>query len=345
MRAGTLQVGQKLRGRWTDFDFAPLKNSAALLVTSFQAHALFFALIAAYMIGMLYVLSLTGTRVDMGVSWIMRSLMGLIIPTTLLSILIMRFMHMVYFIRPKTSPTIYLAKDMGRFLSSPARLLNAAPMILVLVYFVLCFSTIKELVPVVNPFSWDTTFMELDRTLHFGMDPWRILQPVLGYAPITFLLNIVYNVWFVVVWMAFVWMAFAKRQSELRLQYLLAYILGWSIGGSLLAVVFSSAGPVYYGNLGLGADPYAPLMSYLRSVSEVVPLWALDTQDMLWESYQNDGKGLVSGISAMPSMHNVAAMTIALLGWKINRKAGIAGSLFALAIFLGSIHLGWPLCD
>ena len=43
----------------------------------------------------------------------------------------------------------------------------------------------------------------------------------------------------------------------------------------------------------------------------------------------------------MPSMHNVAAMTIALLGWKINRKAGIAGSLFAFAIFLGSIHLGW----
>ena len=193
----------------------------------------------------------------MGLSWVLRCLVGLIIPTTLLSILIMRFLHMVYFVRPKTSPTIYLLKDMGRFLRSRARWLNAAPMIATLVYFILCFSTIKQLVPVINPFSFDMTFMELDRTLHFGMDPWRILQPILGYAPITFILNLVYNLWFVIVWMAWVWMAFAKRQSELRLQYLLAYILGWSIGGSLLAVVFSSAGPVYYGNLGLGADPYA----------------------------------------------------------------------------------------
>ncbi len=324
-----------------------LERSGTFMVrlgVSFRAHGIFFVLIAAYLLGMAVVINLaglTGPGIEAWPFWMLYSFVGYIVPTTLLSVVVMRFLNMVVYVRPEGSPTVYLVKDIWRFLSSPARLLNAIPMTFVLIYFVLCFSTIKDAVPMVNPFSWDMTFMELDRVLHFGMDPWRILHPVLGYAPVTFLLNIVYNIWFVVIWMAWVWLVFAERQSVLRLQYLVAYFLSWSIGGSLLAIVFSSAGPVYYGNLDLGANPYAPLMSYLRATSEIVPLWAVDTQDLLWEAYLNDGKGLVSGISAMPSMHNTAAMMIALLGWRISRRAGIAGSLFALGIFLGSIHLGW----
>ena len=312
------------------------------LATSFRAHFVFFVLVITYLSGMMIVLNLAGMQVEMGPLWMLRTFLGFIVPTTLLSILIMRFLHMIYYVRPEGSPTIYLAKDIWQFLSSPRRLLNAIPMIFVLIYFVLCFSTIKDAVPLVNPFSWDMTFMELDRTLHFGMDPWRILHPILGYAPITFLLNIIYNVWFVVVWMAWVWLAFAEKQSALRLQYLIAYFLSWSIGGSLLAIVFSSAGPVYYGNLDLGANPYAPLMSYLRATSEIVPLWAINTQDLLWEAYLNNGQGLVSGISAMPSMHNTAAFMIALLGWadQFALRASL-GHCLRLAFSLGSIHLGW----
>ena len=124
MRAAVLEIGKKEWGNWVDPDLvvARLKKTTALLATSLHAHAIFFVLIAVYLAGFFYAQSLTGTHVDMGLSWIVRCLVGLIVPTTLLSILIMRFMHMVYFVRPKTSPTVYLAKDMGRFLSSPAQM-------------------------------------------------------------------------------------------------------------------------------------------------------------------------------------------------------------------------------
>ncbi len=321
--------------------FPKARTFMVQLAHSFMAHGVFFLLVAAYLLGLKIVVDLAGMHIETGPFWMLRSFIGFIVPTTLLSIVIMRFLNMVVYVRPEGSPTLYLLRDIWKFLGTPARLLNAIPMIFVLIYFVLCFSTIKDAVPMVHPFAWDTTLMELDRTVHFGMDPWRILHPLLGYAPVTFLLNIVYNFWFVMIWMAWVWMAFAKQQSALRLQYLIAYFISWSIGGSLLAIVFSSAGPVYYGKLVEGVNPYAPLMSYLHATSEIVPLWAVDTQEMLWQAYLNNGEGLVSGISAMPSMHNTAAFMIALLGWRINRKAGIAGSLFAFAIFLGSIHLGW----
>ena len=92
----------------------------------------------------------------------------------------MRFVHVVLYDRPQGSLIVYLARDIGAYLSKPARFLNAISTIIALIYFMECFSVIKDAVPFINPFSWDVAFMEMDRTLHFGVDPWRLLQPVLG---------------------------------------------------------------------------------------------------------------------------------------------------------------------
>ena len=53
---------------------------------------------------------------------------------------------------------------------------------------------------------------------------------------------------------------------ELRKKLLLHwhFFLMWILIGGILAVVFSSAGPCYYGRLGLSPDPFADLMAYLR---------------------------------------------------------------------------------
>ena len=48
-----------------------------------------------------------------------------------------------------------------------------------------------------------------------------------------------------------------------------------------------------------------------------------------------------SGISAMPSMHVALATLFALVGWRTNRWVGIATTLFAVIIQIGSVHLGW----
>ena len=78
---------------------------------------------------------------------------------------------------------------------------------------------------------------------------------------ITFALNIVYNFWFMAMWMFWVWFAWQEKPGVNRTRTFLSFMLIWAIGGSLLAIAFSSAGPCFFSRLGLAPDPYAPLMS------------------------------------------------------------------------------------
>src|SRR5258708_7314746 len=89
------------------------------------------------------------------------------------------------------------------------------------------------------------------------------------------------------------------------------YVISWRcfIGVNVLAVLFSSAGPCYYGYL-YGSDPYAAQMAYLRAASENCPIWSVHIQDLLWKSYAG-GVAPNFGISAMPSMHVVISTLMA----------------------------------
>ena len=113
----------------------------------------------------------------------------------------------------------------------------------------------------------------------------------------------------------------------------------WILIGGILAIVFSSAGPCFYGRLGLTPDPYADLMAYLRGVNEMLPIWAIPVQDVLWQGHV--AKSAIDGISAMPSMHNGSALLFALAGYQVSRFAGHLLSAHAILIFIGSVHLGW----
>jgi hypothetical protein len=118
--------------------------------------------------------------------------------------------------------------------------------------------------------------------------------------------------------------------------------MSWILLGTIGATLFSSVGPVYYGGVTAGPDPFAPLMEYLRSVDAAAPLTALWAQDLLWQSYVNPaGARLGEGISAMPSMHVSIAVLTALIGFRVNRWVGWLYTAFALVIFLGSVHLAW----
>lgn len=43
----------------------------------------------------------------------------------------------------------------------------------------------------------------------------------------------------------------------------------------------------------------------------------------------------------MPSMHVAEAVLFAILGWKSNRRLGVALTAFALITLVGSVLLGW----
>jgi hypothetical protein len=106
-----------------------------------------------------------------------------------------------------------------------------------------------------------------------------------------------------------------------------------------MAVLLSSAGPCFYGRLGLTPDPYAGLMAYLRSANEVLPIWAVPAQDMLWAGFS--GESVLRGISAMPSIHNASVLILVLAVWNKSTFVRTVAATHAVLVFIGSIHLGW----
>ncbi len=316
--------------RWAAF--------SELWIPALKSHAPLFILLAIHIICAVAITAATPGLTPPGLITLALSFatfLGVILP---LSILSLRFYHLATVIKPE-HPIPALIRDVWDFLRQPDRAANGLAIVIVFVFFMNVFAYLKGSVPIVQPFAWDTTFIAWDKWLHFGRAPWEWLHPILGYAPITLLLVACYHLWFMVMWILVSGLAFARVPSVLRTRFFLAFMLTWGIGGNLMAIVFSSAGPCYYALTGNSPDPFVPLLDYLHTLNETFPVWSIDTQMLLWDGYQ--GKGLRLGISAMPSMHNAAALLFALACWHINRKLGIALFIFTGLILLGSVHLAW----
>lgn len=249
----------------------------------------------------------------------------------------------VFYVMVRKRParlSAYLAADFRNFLTEKDRLARAVPVFVCFTVFISVFTSLKMMIPAVHPFAWDETFMKWDRALHGGADPWRLLQPLLGHPPVTMFINILYNCWFFIMFTILYWQLFAIARPRLRLRFFYAFILTWIVNGTVLAMIFSSAGPCFYHGV-TGSDYYEPLMSYLWRVAQHGYLPAISTQDMLWESYQKTGIGFGVGISAMPSVHVSTAFLLMLLGWKAGRVPGLLLTVFFALIMTGSVHLGW----
>ena len=258
------------------------------------------------------------------------------LPIGLVSILLVRLFG---YLVAGQSPFVELRREINDFAQSPARLGNGLPILVAVIFLNKALLELKTSIPTIHPFDWDETFARLDRTLHFGIDPWVILQTVMGHAGITFVGNLFYSLWFFVMFGALLWFGFQKQASELRSRFFLSYMLLWWIGGGLLSVCFASAGPAFYGALGLPNDPYVGLMSYLHDADSRMPVFSLAVQQHLWEGYQ--GKKIAVGISAFPSMHNGSAFLVALAFRPISRVLSNIFFGFTAIIFITSIHLGW----
>jgi hypothetical protein len=221
------------------------------------------------------------------------------------------------------------------------RFFNAAVAITCFYFLLAIFSNFKRMIPLVIPFHLDTFFYELDKTIHFGMDPWQIIQPILGHPLISFCINFLYNIWLFIIIMVFYWQAFASKDRQLRMQYISTFLMCWVLIGTVAATLLSSAGPCFWEGVVPGENVYAPLMEYLRNANETYPIWALQMQETLYYNYTYRHVALASGITAMPSMHVSISVVMALLGWRINRFTGWTFTIYCGLIMLGSVHLGW----
>lgn len=248
--------------------------------------------------------------------------------------------YITYYIRPNKLFNYYYTDLRSNYLNSQ-RVLQALPVLIFFPIYFSAFTSFKTILPDINPYSWDQTLAEWDRILHGGVMPWQWLHPVFGRPMITSIINFFYQLWFFVIYTILYWQAFTLRTPLLRMRFLLTFITIWILLGTVGAISMSSAGPCYFGRVTGLSDPFKPLMAYLYAAQEQFPVWALNVQEMLWETYESRDISFGSGISGMPSMHVASSVLVALLGWQYNRLLGLLLSLFATLILIGSVHLGW----
>lgn len=314
---------------------------SASLLDAWRPDAAFYGVVLSY-VGAAWVLHWTTglpARLNISVSW------RLIVTWTLIYGVIAFVGMLAFFVvgRGRSLRDGATWRQAGSEFFGVRRLASLATILLLLPLFMNTFVAFKASIPGIHPFSWDLRFMEWDRVLHAGRHPWELLQPFFGSVSATSFIDRVYYLWFPVVWLTLIWQAWhGSHFSENRSQFLLAFALCWILLGTIGATLLSSAGPIYYGDVVGGPDPFAPLMRFLRGVDAEAPLTALRVRELLWLSYSHPGEAQVGeGIAAMPSMHVSLAVLVTLVGFRVHRVIGWLYVLFAALILIGSVHLAW----
>nr|OED58348.1 hypothetical protein BEI47_01270 [Aliivibrio fischeri] len=264
-----------------------------------------------------------------------------------LSIIIFVIYYIIYLLfnreRYPLSRIIFFCKNIW---VNKYRLITSFFMLFSISIFTSYYSSFKAIIPLFNPFWFDKYLLNIDKWLFSGYQPWQLIHNLYTSPWISFALDLAYQVWFFLVYMLLCYYIVSKS-SVIRSQYIITWLFCWIIIGNLLALLLSSAGPVYAYKL-FGYDDYLPLMkllykehAWLGNQGEAFVLWSLNTQKNLWLSYSEGKNMLGGGISAMPSMHVSMATLMALGSYQIHKFLGWGFILFALIIYIGSFSLGW----
>jgi hypothetical protein len=207
------------------------------------------------------------------------------------------------------------------------------------------FNAFKQLVLVKAGFQFDAAFASIDRALFLGNDPWRVTHALFPSTSATQFLDTLYHGWFVPMSLGVIICAWLPEATyRLRTQYLFSYLAVWIGIGSVLAILFPAAGPCFATALIDSKSSFGALMDTLHTQQFELgegSIKALINQKMLL-SVQGSGElSIGGGISAMPSVHNALAVLFALAASQMHRNFGRIMWVYALVIWIGSIHLGW----
>ncbi len=285
----------------------------------------------------IYVSELLGVPFETGTFSALMLLFTGMLPPFLLVLLVGRFVHLAAVVRPQR-PIHQMLADVRRIFFDLERIGVGLVSLVAFMVFMGSFAYLKFAIPFVNPFSWDVTFAEWDRALHFGVDPYEIVLGLIGTPTVATGVNAAYHGWLFLMYFSVILACFSKENRATHYHYLIAFVIVWFVGGNVIATLLSSAGPVYYERLGFGSD-FAPLTDTLKGYNEIGRIWALDVHEMLWEGYVADGRA--RGISAMPSMHVASSVLMMLYAYTYGRWAGRIMAVFAGVIMVGSVMLAW----
>jgi len=219
---------------------------------------------------------------------------------------------------------------------------RVVPLLLMPILFV-AFSSLKMLMPQFVPFWLDDSFAAMDRILFLGHQPWELTHTLFGSVWATLIIDRLYSFWVLLLSIAIVGFAlFAPRPDRAR--FFMSFALAWVVLGVGGAWLLASAGPCYSALVGAASAPEfgeltRRLVAYSIETGGAInaPGW----QQILWRSHSTQTYAFGMGISAMPSLHNAIALLYALAAFRIGRALGWFMTIYAVVIFVGSVHLGW----
>ncbi len=222
-----------------------------------------------------------------------------------------------------------------------AHMLSGMVLLMGLMFFQGTFTSIKNVLPDLRGgFLYDRWLADIDMWLSFGTDPWLHLAGLIKNDVIRAAIDTNYGkVWFLLCFGGLFYVATSPRAAALRVRYVSMFMLVWVVCGNILAGLFISAGPVFYGAVTGDKDRFAGLSNILSSGE-----WASNTvvyQRYLWSLHESGTTGLGSGISAFPSVH-VGLITLnAMFIMDVSPKAGVVAFVYVAFVMASSVFLGW----
>lgn len=218
------------------------------------------------------------------------------------------------------------------------KLLKALGVLVFCSLFSLSFVMIKSSLPHIAPFWADPMLAEIDRVVHFGVDPWVITHQFQAVISNQFVLYFYHHIWLVpAIFMPV--LLFLIDSDTARVSRFVLLWLFVNIGlGNILALIFLSGGPIYYEQI-TGVDRFDGFTASIHSIG-MMKDWLAEFSSLLWDGYDLDA-ALPPGISAFPSVHLGMACVFILYIWERYRRFWPAAALVLLMYQFFSVYIGW----
>ena len=267
-----------------------------------------------------------------------------------LSLILVGYLFWLALVQKEKQPLRRAMRDLRNHVLNARNIVEVAIPIIALPLFISSLTCFKSIIPILNPFYLDVILVDIDQVLHGGLQPWELTHRIVSSTNGSYVISILYSLWFVVMWGFLFWQILRINKPMQRQQFFISFSLCWIVLGSIFAYYWSSAGPVYFGRVTGLPDIYAPLLERLQVMHielldtsgwKSLGITNLEAQKYLWESYSSREVNVGVGISAMPSLHVSIATLLALSAWQINKLFGLILALYAIIILFGSVHLGW----
>jgi len=201
------------------------------------------------------------------------------------------------------------------------------------------FTLLKNTMPFAGQYFADPFLANLDRALHFGVDPWVIMHWLGQYLPVDYLMYSYLTVWALPAFALPIIIAASDGNHTRAMRTIALYVVAWVLLGNVLAFAGLSVGPVYY-DLLTGDTRFADLTQALIS-SGVTESPIGRTQQGLWQIYIGQRAGVGSGISAFPSVHVAVATVTAIYMAERSKWLILPAVMFLFFTFFLSVYTGY----